>query len=301
MELRQLRYFAALAEEQHVGRAAARVHITQPGLSQQIRKLEAELRVPLIERHSKGIRLTPAGETLLPFARAALCQVQDATVALQELIQLEQGVVTVGTLQTVNAALLPKAVARLTCSHPGIHVSVHELSAREIELGVEQGRLDLGIGFVSPIHRTEVLEAAPLFEEDLVLIVPRQHSLARRRRLPLRQLAGVSLVLLSQRFRTREILDEAVRTAKLGLRIAAETDTVHSLLSIVREADLGTVLPRMAVPLEERDLRCIRLSDPMPSRSVGLIWRRGGFRSHASRALEHALRSVTEKRMNGRG
>jgi LysR family cyn operon transcriptional activator len=294
MELRQLRYLLAVAEEGHMGRAAARVHITQPGLSQQLRKLEDELGVSLIERHNKGVRLSVAGAALLPFIRNALRQIRDGRQALADLNQLTQGSVTVGSLQAPNVGLLPKAVARLTHAHPDVRVQAQEMAAQEIELGVLEGLLDLGIGFIPVAHSPESYETELLFEEELVLVVRREHTLARQARLRLNQLDDVPLALLPARFQIRRILDDVTMAEALTLAPVVEMDTVHSLLAVVREADLATVLPAMALPKESSDFKCLRLTEPTPSCSVGLIWRQNGFRNSASRALAAELRTLAK-------
>lgn len=294
MELRQLRYLLAVAEQGHMGRAAELVHISQPGLSQQLRKLEDELGVSLFERHSRGVRLSIAGRALVPFFRNALRQVQDAKTALAELNQHIQGSVRVGSLQAINIGLLPLAIARLVQAHPRVQVQARELAAHDIEAGVRNGILDLGVGFLPIKRNVEDFETEPLFEEQLVLVVPSQHPLARKSHLPVRQLRDVSLALAPERFQIRRMLDDVIRALDLELHVAVELDTVHSLLAFVTASGLPTVLPAMAVAREYQELCSIALVDPIPSCSVGLIWRHGSFHSAASRALANELRSLTK-------
>lgn len=292
MELRQLRYLLAVAEKGHMGRAADAVHISQPGLSQQLRKLEDELGVTLLERHAKGVRLSIAGIALLPFFRNALRQVQDAKAALADLNQRIQGSITVGSLQAINVGLLPLAIARLITAHPALHVQAQELPALDIEIGVQNGELDLGIGFL-PVHpNSEGFETEPLFDEHLVLVVSSGHPLAAETRLPVAELRDLPLALLPERFQIRRILNNVAAAQALPLWVTVELDTVHSLLAVVSASELGTVLPAMAVTKASEDIRSIPLVDPTPSCSVGLIWRRGSFHNSASRALANELRSL---------
>ncbi|MEJ2344494.1 MAG: LysR substrate-binding domain-containing protein [Gammaproteobacteria bacterium] len=290
MELRQLRYLLAVAEEQHMGRAAAKVHITQPGLSQQLRKLEAELGVSLVERHTKGARLSVAGSALLPFARSVLRQIQDARVALSDLNQLVQGTVTIGSLQVISVGLLPKVVARLVRAHPGVQIHAQELAAWEIEVGVQDARLDLGVAFLPVSQNGNRFETEHLFDEELVLVVGQNHPLAGCDALPVKELANVPLALLPDRFQIRRMLDQAIRTEGVSPPVLVEMDSVHSLLGVARETDLATVLPAMAVPTHGT-LRRLRFEGAIAPCSVGLIWRRGGFRSAASLALATELRA----------
>lgn len=292
MELRQLRYLLAVAEHGHMGRAAERVHISQPGLSQQLRKLEDELGVTLLERHPKGMRLSIAGRALLPFFRNALRQVQDAKAALADLNQRIQGSIRVGSLQAINLGLLPLAIARLVTAHPQVQIHAQELAACEIETGVRDGSLDLGISFLPVTRNDESFDKEPLFDEQLVLVVASRHPLAGKSHLPIRQLRNLSLALPPERFQIRRMLDEVTSAQYLELHVAVELDTVHSLLALVATSELATVLPAMAVARASTELRSIALVDPIPSCSVGLIWRNGSFHNSASRALAHELRTL---------
>lgn len=308
MELRQLRYLLAVAEEGHMGRAAERVHITQPGLSQQLRKLEAELGVSLIERHSRGVRLSVAGAALLPFFRNALRQLHDARDALSDLSQSPRGVVDLGSLQAIDVGLLPRAIARLVDNYAEVRVRVQELAAAEIELGIEQGHLDLGISFLPCTRNPERFETEHLIEQALVLILNRRHPLAEGRQLSLQDLQQVGLALLPPRFHIRSIFDQAMITHGLTPRVAVEMDATRSLLAVVSDATLGTILPAMAAPRQSRELKVIPLAEPLPTCSVGLIWRRSGFRSSAARALASELRALSaeytvrppQRKSNGR-
>lgn len=294
MELRQLRYLLAVAEEGHMGRAAEAVHISQPGLSQQLRKLEEELGVSLLERHARGVRLSIAGAALLPFFRNALRQVHDAKAALADLNQRIQGSINVGSLQAINVGVLPLAIARLVTAHPALHVRAQELAAVDIEIGVRNGALDLGIGFLPIARASEEFETEPLFEERLVLVVSARHPLAGESRLPVRELGNQRLALLPERFQIRRILDDVAKAQDLPLRISVELDTVHSLIAVVSASSLGTVLPAMAVAKTSAEVRTIALVDPVPSSSVGLVWRRGSFRNSATLALADELRALTK-------
>ncbi|MEJ2644568.1 MAG: LysR substrate-binding domain-containing protein [Gammaproteobacteria bacterium] len=291
MELRQLRYLIAIAETGNVRRAAARVHISQPALSQQIRKLEGELGTPVLERHGRGARLTPAAEVMVQFGYRILREVDDAHTAVRELTDLTHGHVHVGTLQALNTDLLPRAIAGLIGAWPGIRVAVSELSAQEIETGVRDGALDFGVTF-TPVSQAaqSLLEAEPLFDEELALVVGPRHPLQGRRTATVRTLERVPLALLPPRFAVRVLWDEAAAEAGVTPSVRVESDTITSLLAIVRETELATVLPALSLsPQQLSTLSVISLQRPTPVRPVGLIWRKGGYRSHASQALADRL------------
>src|SRR5690349_5496512 len=136
IELRHLRYFLAAAEAAHFTNAAKLLPVTQPTLSHQIRQLEDQLGLPLFDRIKKQVRLTAAGELLLPHARRVLRELDEAQSALGELHGLRRGELKVGIVQTVNACVIPEIVGRFSAAHPGIRVLCSELSVEEIETGI---------------------------------------------------------------------------------------------------------------------------------------------------------------------
>src|SRR5436190_22056576 len=148
IELRHLRYFLAVAETAHFTKAAAKLHVTQPTLSHQIRQLEGQLNLALFDRMGRRVKLTAAGEMLLPHARRVWRELEEAQSALLELHGLKRGELKVGIVQTVNACVIPEIVARFSAEHSGIKVTCSELSVDDIEAGLEAGRLDLGISFL---------------------------------------------------------------------------------------------------------------------------------------------------------
>src|SRR5690349_15265899 len=145
IELRHLRYFLAVAEWGHFTRAAGKLHVTQPTLSHQIKQLEEQLNQPLFDRFGRRVKLTAAGEVLLPYARRVLRELDAAQSALGELHGLKRGELKVGIVQTVNACVIPQIVAQFSAAHTGIKVACSELAVEDIEAALENGRLDLGI------------------------------------------------------------------------------------------------------------------------------------------------------------
>ena len=289
IELRHLRYFLAVAETSHFTRAAHRLHVTQPTLSHQIRQLEGQLNTPLFDRIGRRTRLTAAGEVLLPHVRRMLRELEDASTAIGELHGLKRGRLNVGIVQTVNACVIPEIVARFSAAHPGIQVAGSEMPTEDIESGIEAGRLDLGISFVPPQSRK--LEGRRLFTEELVAVVPEGHSLAGRRRLPVRALEGMPLVLLSAKYCTRELIQRAFAEAGVQPSVQVEMNSVESILSTVRQTQLTTILPSLALCTRDDGLHAIQLFAPTPRRDVGLIWLREAHR----RAAAEAFATVTEQ------
>jgi LysR family cyn operon transcriptional activator len=200
-------------------------------------------------------------------------------------------------MQTVNACVIPEIVARFSSAHAGIRVTCTEMSVADIESGIEGGRLDLGISFL-PATR-QLLDGETLFTEELVAVVPKKHRLARRATLAVSELAEWPLVLLSNQYCTRQLIDAAFRQARAQANVQIEMNSIDSILATVREARLLSVIPSLALCRRDRGLMAIPLVDPTPARSVGLLWLRGAQRRGAAQAFARVTAQVlAERRMN---
>ncbi len=293
MELRHLRYFAAVAEVEHVTQAAERLHVSQPSLSQQVRQLEAELGVPLLDRVGKRVRLTEAGQLFRDYATRILALSEAAALALRELEGLSRGRVRLGVVQTVKAYLVPRVLAAFHRAHPDVFVGVEELSAQALEAGLREGTLDLGVGFVPGAD--PLLASESLFSEELVLVLNRRHPLASRRRLRLEELEGLPLVLLPEAFCTRRLFDRAAAAEGLVPNVSAEINSISGIQDVLRGIEAGSVLPALALGRGDKDLCAVRLASPLLKRSVGLLWHRQAYRSAGARVLAATLRQEAAK------
>jgi LysR family cyn operon transcriptional activator len=298
MELRQLKYFLAVVETEHFTRAAESVHISQPALSKQIKKLESELGTPLFDRHGRGVDLTQAGEVLVPHARRALAEVEGARVAVDELQGGRRGSLHVGTVQTAGAYLVPEIAARLTTEYPGIDLSIDERAAPDVDVGVAESRLDLGLGFV-PASREEV-ETEELLAEELLLIASADHPLANREVVSVSTLSEYALVLLKEGFCTRRLIDEtfekAFGTPGSRPRIAVEMTSIAGILATVRATGTATILPRLTLRMPSgQGLAATKLDQPVPRRTLGLLFRAGAYRDAAMTAFAKTTRRVVDE------
>lgn len=289
MELRQLRYLLAIATESNFTRAAEKLFVTQSALSQQIQKLEEEIGEPLIDRHHRQSRLTPAGAILADHARQIIREIESAQTAIRELNGLQRGLLRVGTVQTINAYLMPRVVAAFTRAYPQVTLQIEELAASAIENGLQSGDLELGIGFI-PTTLVD-LASSPLFTEELVLIVANTHPSAAFAELPLNAVENISLALLPESFCTRRLWDTAALSVGIQPIVRVEMNTIHSLLATVSQSSLGTILPHLAIAsTDDASLRVIRLYDPTQTRTVGLLRVPNCYQSAAARAFEAILR-----------
>ena len=196
MELRHLRYFVAVAEERHVTRAAERLGMQQPPLSQQIQALEAELEVQLFRRKPRGVELTQAGEALFDDARAILARVEHAVAATRRAARGEQGRIAIGFTSSVPFhPFMPRIIRSFREAHPLISLVLEEGGTSELVEALRQERVDAAF-IRSPVGDPLGLEVRPLLEEGMVVALPAGHELAQQRApLPLSALAGETFIL----------------------------------------------------------------------------------------------------------
>jgi LysR family cyn operon transcriptional activator len=299
VELRHLRYFVAVAEEQHFTRAAEKLHVTQPTLSHQIRELEGQLDLSLFDRVGRRVKLTAAGEMLLPHARRVIRALGEAQTELDELRGLKRGTLKVGIIQTVNACVIPEIIARFSAAHPGINVMCSEMAVADIESGVESGSLDLGISFLPPCRKN--LAGQKLFAEELVAVVAADHALAKNRHLRIRDVAKHPMALLAQKFCTRQLIDRAMAEARAQPDVKVEMNSVDSILSTVRRTQLVTLLPTLALCQRDTGLKAIAVIEPSPRRSVGLLWLENAHQRATAQAFaEVTLTVLAERKLSNR-
>ena len=170
MQLHQLEYFVAVARQRHFTRAAGALHVAQPSVSKQIRKLESELGTPLFHRMKGNVVLTPAGEVLLPWAERILGEVDGARAAVGELGGLQRGRLAIGATPSLCTILLPPVLRRLPCHLPRHRAGAAAGRLRDLVRQVEDGALDLAL-VILPVEHA-VIEATPLLNEELVLATP---------------------------------------------------------------------------------------------------------------------------------
>ena len=204
--------------------------------------------MPLFDRVGRSVQLTRAG-AFFANMHGGLAGDGAGSGGHRRGGRLAAGTLTVGVVQTVNAYLIPEIVSRFSTLHPRVVLKFDELSGPEIEAGVTNGLLELGIGFVPA--GSDRIESQLLFEEDFVVIAAPRHRFARRRRLPLAALADEPLVLLPSIFCTRRLLNTSFEQAGVVPRVTVEMNSIEGILATVKTSNLATVLPRLSLGLEE--------------------------------------------------
>jgi LysR family cyn operon transcriptional activator len=287
MELRHLRYFSAVADTLHFGRAARRIHVSQPTLSQQIRQLEEELGSPLFERARSGVRLTQAGELFRTYASRALEDVDAGRAAVGALRGLTTGALRVGYPPSMRGVVIP-ALAAVLRRHPGLALSAEEAIVRRVERRLTDGKLDVGLAYAPA--RLPDLDAEPVFDSRLGLVIARGHPLAAAESVGARQLADEPFALLSRGLRVRTRVDAYFAAMRLAPHIALESNAVATVLAIVRAGLAVTVLPEPRLAEAER-LVVKRLSPAPRSELAALLWRKGAPRTPAAELFAAEVRA----------
>lgn len=304
MEIRLLRSFCVLAEEEHFNRAAQRLNLAQPSLTAQIKQLESDLDEKLFERNTRQVTLTDAGHILWEHAEQVLKQTQRARQAIQELRDLNRGSVTVGVVQTVKTCLAPQIVSTFLKQYPGITIDLKELSADQIESGIATGRLDFGIGFGPP--KDGSIEWDSLFSEELVAVVNRDHPWSKRRFIRFEEFQDETLALLSSEFCTRRLFDSHAKATSISPRVVYETNSIESILLTLQAIDAVTFLPKLIenLPHIGDSLKTIRikLARPEPiKRHVAILTSARKYESRASSAFRKEWINGTKKLPNPEG
>lgn len=292
MTLRELQYLVALADTRHFGRAAERCRVTQPTLSNQIRRLEEGLGVRLLERGSRGLEITPIGAGIVAEARALLASAE----AIQALARGAQdpmaGRLALGVIPTLAPYLLPWFLPRAGAEWPALRLAVREDLTRALLAALEAQEIDAAL-LALPV-RGPGLAAEPLFQEPFRAILPRGHALARLPRLPQAALAAERLLLLDDGHCLR---DQALAICRVGGAAPGAEALRATSLETIRQmvgAGLGvSLMPALAVEgWAGGDPRiAVRpFAAPEPARRIGLVWRRTSPRGEALRRLAALVR-----------
>lgn len=267
---RQLEYFRAVARELHFTRAAASLHVAQPALSQQIRKLERQLGVTLFERDNHRVDLTPAGAALLEHAERILSDLAAVDAELSQWEQGTRGVIRLGAARGLMAQLA-RLLAAFADAYPAVRVELDEQSTEQMIAGLRAGRLDAATIAALPPLQDGTLASRPLGSEALVLVTSAQTPLTRRRRLPISSLDGADLVLYRPGSAVRDIIVSALSAAGANPRIRFETREYRTARILASAGLAAAILPRTVADEPGPAVRQVKL-EPEPRWTPSLAW-----------------------------
>jgi DNA-binding transcriptional LysR family regulator len=294
MDLSELQVFLTVAREGSFSRAAERLYRTQPAVSLAIRKLEEDLGQRLFVRGARPVRLTDAGTLLKDYAERLINLRDEVKKGLSELEGLQRGELSLGVNESSIHALLP-AIAKFRELHPGIQIRVHRMFSRDIPHEVLNYRLDLGA--ISYVPRDPQLQATEILKDELTLIVPLKHPLAKKKEVDIADLASESFVahIVESPFRRRVI--ELFARNRTVLNMPTEMPSIESIKRFVQMGMGVAIVPRMCVAWEldhgwMKELKVRQLNLP---RHVYLISRRGARLPHAAAELLRILKEEQSK------
>lgn len=294
LAIRHLRYFLAVAEAGSFSRAADRLGISQPSVSQQMRDLEASLRVSLFQRRGKRILLTPSGLVFQQHARAVLRQLEAFLQDLNHGSAELRGSLHIGVIPVLNVPLVPELLGLFGRAHPGVSLVVEEISSTEIETALEDGRMDVGLGFLT--RHSPNLRYEALCGEEFALIVPESHRWAKRRVVGLADLHQERVVQLPDSFVMRRMTDEICRKHQVRPRTVAEINSIETLLRSLGPLDAAALMPKIA--LRGRDglkVKSVRLRGKGLDVEIGLLRLKGSAGNTAVAAFTELARAAVPK------
>ena len=297
MELRHLRYFIGVAEEENVSRAALKLHVSQPALSRQIRDLEEELGFSLLERSAKSVRLTEAGRTFLIEARAVLQRAEVAVKTAGSVATGGRGELHVGYAPSLTARILPPALRAFQAELPNVRVKLHDLSTEEMLAGLREGRLQIALVVRLTPAMLRGLRFEELARDSICLAVAPTHPLAGRRTVTLSEVAREPLITYSRKDypEAHEHLAAMFAAIKSKPRIAEEHDSVSSLIAAVESGAGVAIAPQSLTCTAGLRLKLIPLSPAPQPLIIGAAWSKNGLTAAAERFVKCAKATALEK------
>ena len=290
IELRHLRYFIAVAEELHFGRAAQHLNISQPPLSQQIQQLEQQIGARLFARTNRSVQLTAAGEQFLSDARQIMQSVTNAADKAARLHRGEEGELRIGfTSSAPFITSVSDALYTFRQRYPGVHIQMQEINTRQQLAPLNEGRLDLGVMRNTPLPET--LAHQLMLREPLCAVVHRAHRLANRATLSITELAGEPFVFFDPQVGTALYAETLTLLERYNVspNIAQEVGEAMTILGLVATGLGISILPASFRRVRLEDVSWITLSEPDALSEVWLVWSKRREMSEATRQMIQLL------------
>ena len=275
MELRHLRYFVAVAEEENVSRAALKLHVSQPGLSRQIRDLEDEIGFQLFERSAKSLRLTEAGKVFLHEAHAVLLHAEDAVKKARAVSGGTSGEINVGYAPSLTVQILPQALRKFQEQFPNVRVALHDLSTEEMLSQLGEKKLQVALTVKPPAKLLRGLNCAELARYEMCVAVAPKHPLAKLKAISLEQIAAEPLIAYSRKDypEYHTMLEKLFAPVRRKPRIVGEHDSVTSLIAAVESGCGFALVPSCVACMVGARLKLLPLRPALPPIPVVAIWR----------------------------
>ena len=276
MELRHLRYFVAVAAEENVSRAALKLHVSQPGISRQIRGLEDEIGFQLFERSAKSLKLTEAGKVFLAEARAVLLHAEDAVKKARAVSGGMSGEINVGYAPSLTVQILPASLRKFQGRFPNVRVALHDLSTEEMLAQLGEKKLDVALTVCPPAKQLRGLQCEELARYAMCVAVAPKHPLTKLKSVSLGQISREPLIAYSRKDypEYHEMLGKLFAPVGRQPRIAGEHDGATSLIAAVESGRGLALVPECLACMVGARLKLLFLRPALPPIPVAAIWRR---------------------------
>jgi DNA-binding transcriptional LysR family regulator len=283
MDVRDLQVFLSVAKHLNYTRAAEEVNLSQPSVSVRMRQLESDLGSKLFEQLGKKIALTEAGHLLVPYATRIIAAMSDARHAIDELQGLERGLLRIGASTTPGMYIIPKSIARFKECYPKIDIHLGIKDTREIEAGVIKNEFDFG--FVGGHLAGDEIDVLPWLTDELVLIVPPTHTLARKKSVRKEDLERERFIVRESGSATRATIASHLKKWELQLQTAMEMENPESLKRAVQSGLGIAFISKFAVEseLKAKTLATARIPRLTINRELKIVYRKDKHLSHAAR------------------
>jgi DNA-binding transcriptional LysR family regulator len=285
-----LEAFLAIADQGRFHKAARQLHITQTALTRRLQNFESLLGVELVERTTRSVALTRLGQAFLPQARRLHAELTAALVELRESGRAQRGDVTIACVPTAGVRYLPRVLKEYAASHPGNRIKVLDHSSSGVVDAVLRREAEFGIHIAGPEHPE--LVGFPILDDRFVLVCRDDHALAKRRRLTWRQLESHPLVFVGGESGNRPLLEAALAAVRPRLDAHYEVQRSSTAVGLVAAGVAAAIVPGLALQEGAQPrLRVVPLVEPVVSRTLVLVTRKGGRLSPAAQALFDLVRS----------
>lgn len=283
MNITHLEYFLEVIRQGSFSKAAAALHVSQPSISKMIQSLEEELGVTLIYRSAKQIELTDAGKVILEQAQQIVPRFQNLAMELDDIVHFKKGKVRIGLPHITGSTVLPGVLGRFHQTHPNIQIQLYEFGSKKIQLGVQEGSLDVGIVCTLP-QKTDIFEIFPLVKDPLKVIMHPGHALAAKPVVDFADLKNEPFVMYSADFSLYDCILECCKAAGFQPKIICETAQREFMTQMIA-AKLGIALLPSTIcdNLDQNTIISIPLKDPQIYLQLAIIWRKDRYLSFAAR------------------
>ncbi|WP_051330716.1 LysR family transcriptional regulator [Aneurinibacillus terranovensis] len=278
MDLYQLLYFQTLAKFQNFTRAADELALTQPALSRSISKLEEELGVPLFERKIRGVILNQYGKSFLKHVNQILQEMNIAREELKDMVDPLHGTVSLAFIHTLGSRFVPNLLGLFREQFPGIKFQLTQDTTQKIMNHLESAEVDLA--FCSPNEQADHINTVPIVNEELFLIVPKNHNLAHREQVSLKEVANDPFVTYKHESSIRDVIERLCRSVGFQPTISFEGVGDATIAGLVA-SDFGVALIPLVPGLDMTKLSVLRVSEPVCRRIIYMAWRNNVYMSPA--------------------